>query len=402
MAPFRRTRPVASALPGAVFAVAAATFTVVTSEMLPVGLLTPIADTLRVASGTAGLAVTLPGFVAALAAPLLPVAIRGADRGTALVGLLLLLAAGNALSAAAPHLTVLLAARLLVGVSIGGIWAVAAALPARLAPATPGRATSVVFSGIAVASVAGVPAGTVVGDLFTWRIAFAAVAVLALLVAVVLAVALPPLPPDAVLRLGGLTALLRLPRLRLALLTVLFLVGGHFAAYTYVRPTLERVSAPVGMLLLGYGLAGVLGTFLAGAAAPRRPRRTLLTLVTALTATLLALAPGVGGTGVASALSLGWGLSYGGVSITAQSWVTAAAPEAREGGPALFAGVFNVAIALGSLSGGLATDHWGVAGALWWGAGLAAAALALACAARVHPAVRTADGEVTGTGATAG
>ncbi|MCE0447334.1 MFS transporter [Streptomyces tricolor] len=94
--------------------------------MLPVGLLPSLARDLHVSAGTAGLALTLPGLAAAAAAPLLPVAVRRADRRTVLWVLLLLLAAANLLTAHAPVFEVLLAARLLVGVCIGGVWAVAA------------------------------------------------------------------------------------------------------------------------------------------------------------------------------------------------------------------------------------------------------------------------------------
>ncbi|MHC5909285.1 MFS transporter, partial [Streptomyces sp. S6] len=162
-----------------VLALGAATFAVVTTEMLPVGLLTSLGDSLGVSAGTAGLAVTLPGVVGAGAALLLPVAVRGTDRRRVLTGLLLLLAVANLLSALVSGLAVLLAARVLVGVCIGGVWAVAAGLPARLVPETAvGRATAVVFSGIAVASVIGVPAGTFLGAVAGWRWAFAALAVL--------------------------------------------------------------------------------------------------------------------------------------------------------------------------------------------------------------------------------
>src|SRR5690606_3656464 len=125
------------------------------------------------AEGTAGLAVTLPGLAAALTAPLLPAALRRADRRTVLAGLMTLLAAANATAALAPAFPVLLAARLLVGVCIGGVWAVAAGLAVRLVPAPAvARATALVFSGIAVASVVGVPAGTFLGELAGWRASF--------------------------------------------------------------------------------------------------------------------------------------------------------------------------------------------------------------------------------------
>ncbi|MGW7201536.1 MFS transporter [Streptomyces chryseus] len=365
------------ALPPAVFAVAAATFAVVTTEMLPVGLLTSLGAGLGTSDGTAGLTVTLPGLVAALAAPLLPVAVRRADRRLVLCALMVLLAVANALSALAPGFEVLLAARALVGVCIGGVWAVAAGLAGRLVREDGvGRATALVFSGIAVASVAGVPTGTLLGELAGWRWAFAAMGVFSLAVAGLLALLLPPLPARGAVGLGEVAGLLRVPRVRAGLLVVAALVTGHFAAYTYVRPALERVpgigAGLISVLLLVYGTAGIAGNFLAGAAAARDPRRTLLVISAALGGTvLLTAAPAGARAPAAAALLVLWGLAYGGVSVGAQNWLMAAAPTRQEAASALFAGVFNAAIALGALLGGRAADRYGVPGALWLGGALA-------------------------------
>ncbi|MEU6667541.1 MFS transporter [Streptomyces sp. NPDC046727] len=363
----------------AVLTLAAATFAVVTTEMLPVGLLPALARDLRVSAGTAGLAVTLPGLVAAAAAPLLPVAVRRADRRTVLCALLLLLAAANLLTAYAPAFPVLLAARLLVGVCIGGVWAVAAGLGARLLPGpSAGRATAVVFSGIAVASVLGVPAGTLLGSVAGPRWAFAAMAGCALAVAGALAAVLPPLPAGRPVRLGTFPGLLRHPPVRRALTTVALLVTGHFAAYTYVRPVLQRApgsgAALVSALLLGYGLAGVAGNFAGGALAARDPRRALRLIAVGLGAVVLLLIPAGGSTALSGALLVAWGLAYGAVSVTAQNVLSAAAPQAPEAASALFAGVFNTAIALGALTGGRLADGPGPTAVLAVGAALALAA----------------------------
>ncbi|QCX76638.1 Purine ribonucleoside efflux pump NepI [Streptomyces sp. YIM 121038] len=374
------------ALPLSVVAVAAATFSVVTTEMLPVGLLTSLSSGLGVSDGTAGLTVTLPGVVAALAALLLPVAVRGADRRAVLCGLMLLLGAANLLSALAPSFEVLLVARIVVGLCIGGVWAVAASLAVRLVRAeSVGRATAVIFSGIAVASVLGVPAGTFLGELASWRWAFGAMAVLGLGVAALLAVVLPALPPSEPVRLGVFPGLLRLPRLRVGLIAVAFLVVGHFTAYTYVRPVLERVpdvgAGLISGLLLCYGVAGVAGNFLGGTFAARDPRRTLLLISAALAGVVLLLVPAGSSLPASVALLVAWGLAYGGVSVSSQNWVMAAAPQAREAASALFAGIFNTAIALGALLGGRVADGLGATDVLWLGGGLAVLALGVVATA---------------------
>ncbi|MGK8523495.1 MFS transporter [Nocardia asteroides] len=369
-----------------VVAVTAGTFTVVTSEMLPVGLLTPIGSALRVSEGSAGLALTVTGSVAALSAPVVTAALRRFERTAVLCGLMAVLALGNLGAAVAPGFGVLLGARVLVGVGMGGVWAIAASLAARLVPArSVAAATSLVFSGVAVASVLGIPAGTFLGALAGWRVAFAAAAGLALLVLAAMAAALPRLPATDALALGGVLRLARQPGLRVALLVAAFLVTGHFAAYTYVRPVLEEVTGvgaeTIGALLLVYGIAGVAGNFAAGAMAARAPRRTLIAIGSILAASAIGLPLCGASLTQAAVLMVVWGLSYGGVSVSTQSWVFAASPHAREGASALFAGVFNAAIALGSLAGGLAADGIGVAAATGFGGALAIVAVLVAALA---------------------
>ncbi|WP_411082151.1 MFS transporter [Streptomyces sp. cmx-18-6] len=374
-------------------ALALGTFTVVTSEMLPVGLLTPMGQSLQVSEGVAGLTLTITGLVAAVSAPVLVPKLGRADRRTVLCVLLAVLVIGNAGAAWAPNFAVMVVARVLVGVGMGGVWAVAAGLAVRLVPArSVGSATSLVFSGIAVASVLGVPAGTYLGALTGWRTAFLAAAGLGVVVLVAMAVLLPPLPTERAVPPGGVLGLFGDARVRTGLVVVGFVVTGHFAAYTYVRPVLEDVSGVgagmIGTLLLAYGIAGVAGNFLAGAGAARSPRRTLLVISSVLAATVLAL-PWLGGSpALAAVLMAVWGLSYGGVSVATQTWLLLAAPDAREAASSLFAGVFNGAIALGALVGGLAADGVGVTAVMWVGGALAVGALVTTAAGPAPAPVR--------------
>nr|WP_249124532.1 MFS transporter [Saccharopolyspora erythraea] len=366
-----------------VVAVALGTFTVVTSEMLPVGLLTPIGAALGVSEGTAGLTLTITGLVAAVSAPLLTPVLGRFDRRAVLVALMSLLAAANLLAAWSPGFAVMVVARVLVGVGMGAVWAIAAGIAVRLVPSrSVGAATSLVFSGIAVASVLGVPAGTYAGDLAGWRAAFVVIGALASVVVVAMLVLLPKLPAEQAMALRGVLALVRNPRMRTGLVLVGLVVTAHFAAYTYVRPALEELSGVgagmIGTLLLAYGIAGVLGNFAAGAGSARSPRTTLVVISAVLAVTLL-LVPLIGTSALAAGgLLVVWGLAYGGVSVSTQTWVLASVPEAREAGSALFVGVFNAVIALGALVGGQVMDTAGVGAVMHVGGALALAALAVA------------------------
>ncbi|MFD3991939.1 MFS transporter [Streptomyces sp. NPDC058583] len=411
-----RARGTAPGGPPAVAAVTLGIFTVMTAELLPVGLLTPAAADLAVSEGTAALMVTVPGLVAALAAPLVTVRAAGADRRALLVAFLLLAAAANLVSALAGHLAVVLAARVLLGIAIGGFWALAGGLAPRLVPAgAVGRATAVIFGGVSAASVLGVPAGTFLTERAGWRWAFAATGVLALLAAAALRALLPRLPgtgageytgtgtgtgtgpgtgpgtgsgtaTGASVARSGLATLLALPRrnrrVRDGLLLTLALVTGHFLAYSFVRPLLTDHSgisgSLLGALLLGYGVAGVAGNFLVGARAARSPGRTLAVIAAALGTVLLAGFL-LGDSAIAGAgLLLLWGLAYGGVSVALQSWFMAAAPDDVETATGLNVSVFCLAIALGALLGGLLVDAYSLDTVLLVGAALTLAAFPVA------------------------
>lgn len=353
-------------------------FSLVTSELLPVGLLTPIALDQGVAVGRAGLMVTVPGMVAALAAPLVALAAGNWDRRRVLSLLMLLLALANFTSAWSGDFAVLLAARVVVGVCIGGYWAIAGGLAMRLVPAAQaGRALAVVFAGVAIASVIGVPVGTVLGELGGWRFAFAVLGAVSLAVCAALVALLPRLPPSAPLDLRTLRATGTEPAVVAGIVATACVVSGHFTAYTYVRPVLSELAAVdgtlLGTLLLVYGAAGVAGNFLAGPAAARATRGTLTVIFCVLAAVLVLLPLVVRGPLTSGLLLAAWGLAYGGVSVGLQTWMNHAAPAAVEAATALYSAMFNLAIAAGALAGGWLIDHSSGAMVMWVGAVLVAA-----------------------------
>lgn len=369
----------------AVSAVGLATFSVVTTEMLPVGLLTSIAGSLGTSMGRAGLMISLPALLAALFAPLVVMAAGGMDRRRILCGLLALLVLANLASALAPSLIWLLAARVLVGFCMGGIWAIAGGLAARLVPqASMGLATSIIFGGVAAASVLGVPLGALIGDFAGWRWAFGGMAGFSALVLALHMAVLPALPATGSASLRQFSHQLANRRLQAGLALTLLLVAGHFMSFTFVRPLLLTVSGFdaqwMSALLLAYGIAGIVGNFLAGIIAARRTVPSLAAIALGLLlAPVLFLSVGDSPTG-GGAVLLVWGLAYGGVSVGLMTWMMQAAPRAVEIATALYVGVFNIGIALGSWAGGQLVDGWGLHATLWLSGGLAAAALLLSAA----------------------
>ena len=374
-----------------VIAIGLSTFAVVTTEMLPIGLLTPMAASFGSSVGAAGLAISLPALLAGLFVPVVLVVSGSVDRRRILVGLLGLLVVANLACAVAPSIGWLLAARILVGFCMGGVWAIAGGLAPRLVPQpSQGLATAVIFGGVAAASVLGVPLGALVSEMADWRTAFGVMAAFSGLVLLLNLWALPPLPVRQTVRPRQFVELLARPSVRLGLGITLLLVAGHFMAYTFVRPSLQMLSGVpahwVGLLLFAYGAAGVAGNFIAGALPARRIGATLILISGSLASTLFAFHI-LGTTASGGALVLiVWGLAYGGVSVALQTWMMRAAPDAIEVATSLFVAVFNLAIALGSLLGGQAVDRLDLQTNILMAAVLTTTALGLALVAQRSPA----------------
>ncbi|PWV85873.1 Predicted arabinose efflux permease, MFS family [Prauserella marina] len=367
----------------AVAVLSSSTFVVVTSEMLPVGVLTPMSEGLDLAKGTVGSSLTITGIVTALTAPLVPRLLGGFDRRVVLAIAMIVLATGNALTALAQGFGTLLVSRVVLGVGMGAVWGLAAAVAARLvAPRNAALAVSFAVGGVAAASVAGVPLGTVVGTAFGWRTAFGTLAVGGVVLAAGLVLALPRLPRPATPVTGNqaTTSLLRVPVVVTGLVITVALVTAHFAAYTYVRPFLEEQGrfgpTAIAVVLLGYGLFGLAGNFVAGATAARRPRPTLLSLAAGIGGAITLLAVFGSLQGITAAGIALWGLAYGGVSVAGQIWMTKAAPDRVEQITGSYVGAFTGSIALGAFLGGTLVESAGITPLLWSAAVLAFLSLA--------------------------
>lgn len=351
----------------AILSVAVGAFALVTSEFLPVGVLNDVASDLGISAGQAGLMVTLPGIMAALAAPLLSVGIGALDRRYLLIALTLIMIVANAVVAYATDFGLLLFGRVLLGISIGGFWATAIALSGRLAPKGVGvaQATSIIMVGVTLATVLGVPVGTWLSGLMGWRMTFLVTALVGVPVLLAQVLLLPRLNPEKAIRISDLPALFINPQARVGLIAVLLIGLAHFAAYTYVAPFFKHNAGfdgpMIGSLLLLYGVAGVLGNVFAGFAANQSVRYTLM---------LVALMIGVGTalfpyfatslTGAAMLIAL-WGFAFGAFPACASIWMFVVAPKDVERGMPLFVAMFQVIIALGSFFGGRIVDQMGSA-----------------------------------------
>jgi predicted MFS family arabinose efflux permease len=353
----------------AVFSLALGVFGLVTAEFLPASLLTPIAADLGITNGAAGQTVTATAVVGTFAGIFMPILTRNLDRRLVMWSLTSLLVVSSLLAALAANLTMLLAARLLLGVGIGGFWSMMAAMAMRLVPEQllP-RALSIIFTGVSVATVSAAPIGAYLGDLLGWRTVFGLAAGIGVLTLLVQMLTLPSLPPRSKPNLGTLVELLRRPSIRLVLLTILITISGHFAGFTYVRPFLEQVPelkvAMISLVLLAYGIGGFFGNLVGGAITARSAQASVIAgsfiiAIMAFILTAFGASPWLAAIGVAF-----WGFAFGLIPVGVQTWIVRAAPDQPEGASGLIVAAFQVAIASGAVLGGVLVDNLGPTGVI--------------------------------------
>ena len=351
----------------AVFSLALGVFGLVTAEFLPASLLTAMASDLRVSEGAAGQSVTATALVAAIAAPALPLLVRRLDRRWVMFAFSAMLLVSNLLAVLARDLTVLLVARVVLGVALGGFWAMAAPLAMRLVPqALFPRAMSLILTGVSVATVCAAPIGAWMGATWGWRSAFVAAGVIALVTLLVQVLTLPALRPRGSTDLRQLGALLGRAPIRVVLLAVLLVISGHFAGFTYVRPLMENIThlsvAAISGVLLAYGIGGFFGNLFGGWLAGRSERLAIVfggTTIALLAAALLARGDSAAVAAVAITL---WGFAFGAFPVGFQIWIVRAAPDQAEEASGLLVAAFQIAIASGAIGGGVLVDHIGALG----------------------------------------
>ena len=348
----------------ALLTIAITAFALVTSEFLPVGVLNAVSSDLHVSIGTAGLIITLPGIMAAFAAPLVSVWVKTLDRRYLLIALTLIMIIANLITAISSNFELLLMSRFILGIAIGGFWATAIALSGRLAPqhVPIAKATAIMMSGVTLATVLGVPIGTWLSQFLGWRTAFFAIAMIGILVLILEVLFLPQLKPSSAIHFRDLPALFREEKARKGLI-ILTLVGfAHFSSYSYLTPFFKNIAGfdgtTISTLLLLYGIAGVFGNAFAGYASNINVRYTfafvsLCFAVVYFSFPIFAIYK-VG----AILLTALWGFSFGALPATANIWMFVHAPQAVEKGMPLFVGFFQVIIATGSLFGGYIFDHF--------------------------------------------
>jgi DHA1 family purine ribonucleoside efflux pump-like MFS transporter len=345
-------------------------FALISSELLPMAVLTPMAADLGVSEGAAGQAVTLTALFAGIAAPTVALIIGRLDRKLINLALCALVIASNVAVAFTSDYFVLLAARMLLGIAIGGFFALAGATVVRLVTMEDmGKGMSIVFMGLSAGLVVAPALATLIGEAFGWRAAFMAAAACGLLALLLQAVCLPSVPATSATSLSSLSGLLKRRPVRVGLLVGLLFFGGEVSGFTFMRPYLETngglSATSIAPVLLVLGLASLLGGAVAGVFADRVLREgfcaTFLMLAIA-TAGLLALSNAYIAIFVFAAA---WGIAIGAGPVMTQTWMGRAAPDQLEGVGGLFLAVIQLGVTLGAVAGGIAVDVVGTSAPLY-------------------------------------
>jgi DHA1 family purine ribonucleoside efflux pump-like MFS transporter len=319
--------------------------------------------------GAAGQAVTATAVMGALTAPTIAAIVPRLDRRYLLIALTALGLLSNVLVAVAPSYWLLLASRVLLGAALAGFWAMALAVVGSILPADRmGRGMTIVNVGVSLATVVAVPLGTYLGEAWGWRPVFWLAAGLSLVALLALVAWLPSVAPSGAPGLRTVIATARTRTMTLGLTAIGLVAGGHFAAFTYVRPAAELVPdmnpERLALLLTIFGLGTFVGTVLSGQIADRRLRLGILIAPIFIGASTSAFAL-VAGSYVAVAVTVAvWGAAFGGVPTLVMTWIARVEPDRLEPAGSLATGMFQVAIASGAAVGGVLLDVFDVRVAL--------------------------------------
>jgi DHA1 family inner membrane transport protein len=375
-------------MPLALWALTLSAFAIGTTEFVIVGLIPTIAASLGVSVPSAGLLVSLYALGVAIGAPVLTALTGRVPRKQLLLGLMALFTLGNLLAWMAPGYATLMAARVLTGLAHGVFFSIGSTIATSLVPREKAAsAIALMFSGLTVALVTGVPLGTFIGQNFGWQSTFLAVSLLGVIAIVGSAMLVPSdiagsKPSSLLTQL----AVLRKPRLLLVYAITALGYGGTFIAFTYLAPILQDVSgfsaSSVSLVMLVYGVSVAAGNIWGGKLADRKgPIRALQIIFALLAAVLLVLTFTAPYKMLVLATVLAWGaVAFGnvpGLQVYVVQRAERDAPQAVDVASGLNIAAFNVGIALGAWGGGVIVTRLGLMATPWIGALVVLGALAL-------------------------
>ena len=375
-------------MPLALLALTISAFAIGTTEFVIVGLIPTIAEQLGVTVPSAGLLVTIYAIGVAIGAPVLTALTGRVPRKLLLISLMVLFTLGNLLAWQSPSYESLVVARLLTGLAHGVFFSIGSTIATSLvAKEKAASAIAIMFGGLTVALVTGVPLGTFIGQHFGWRETFLAVSLIGVIATVASVILVPNIIKNqASASIGEQFNVLTHPRLLLIYAITALGYGGVFTTFTFLAPMMQELagfSAPaVSWILLAYGIAVAIGNIWGGKLADRHGAVRALSFIFAALAVLLLVFQFTASHSIAALMTVVvMGVFAFGNVPGLQVYVVQKAeqytPNAVDVASGLNIAAFNVGIALGSVIGGQTVSTLGLAQTPWIGALIVLVALLL-------------------------
>ncbi|WP_251977549.1 MFS transporter [Salinicola avicenniae] len=338
----------------------------IAAELLPVSMLTQIARELSISTGLAGQMISITALTAMITGLVLPARIKGVDRRYLILAFSALLVVSCLVTAAAPSFLILLAARIILGVAIGGFWAILTAVTMQLVPAhRVASAFSIIFSGVSLALVVAAPLGSYLGGLFGWRVVFLGVAAIACVVLALQWFTIPSVHREAEQHGDGMGRLLSRPGVTLAFLAMLLSFMGNQMVYIYLRPYMESFLGfgieQISLSWVLFGIASFLGATFTGVLAERMLKQILIGIPVTMVVVSGLLLAGPRLAWLVFSLIACWGFFGAVLPIIWSTWITRALPDNADSAGGLYAAALQVAAMLGALVSGALIDHSGIA-----------------------------------------
>ncbi|EPY07518.1 putative transporter [Paenibacillus alvei TS-15] len=371
----------------ALLALAVSAFAIGTTEFISVGLLPLIANDLGIPVTTAGLTVSLYALGATFGAPILTALTSSMSRKKLLLWIMIVFIIGNTVAALSTTIGILLVARVISAFSHGVFMSIGSTIAADLVPEDRrASAISIMFTGLTVATVTGVPFGTFIGQQLGWRTAFIAIVIIGVIALIANSILVP-----SNLRKGVKTSfrdqlkLVTNGRLLLLFIITALGYGGTFVVFTYLSPLLQDITGfkegTVAVILLAYGIAIAIGNMIGGKLSNQNPIGALfyMFIVQAVVLFILMFTAPFKVAGLITILLMGLlaFMNVPGLQVYVVILAERFVPSAVDVASAINIAAFNAGIAIGSFVGGIVTDSIGLIHTTWIGALMVLAATIL-------------------------